>query len=205
MLLKPDLSLEREQGGVVCGIDEAGRGPWAGPVVAAAVIWKDMSVVAEAVNDSKKLKKSQREILFEIITTQAHIGVGQSEVGEIDRLNILGATRLAMQRAYAALAVQADCALIDGNQPPQLPCRTIPIVKGDARSLSIAAASIIAKVTRDRLMEALGREYPGYGFERHAGYGTPQHQEALDRLGVCPAHRRSFAPIRQRLEHIAVA
>jgi ribonuclease HII len=195
----PDLSFEQQQNGVVCGVDEAGRGPWAGSVIAAAVIWPAQLAVPASLNDSKKLSRFQRELLFDIITTQTQWGIGEASVEEIDQLNILGATKLAMQRAVAALPVTPDFALIDGNQPPQLPCHTLAIIKGDSKSVSIAAASILAKVTRDRIMEQLAQHHPQYGFERHAGYGTKQHQEALAAHGICHAHRRSFAPIRALL------
>lgn len=191
----PDLSIENSYGGTVVGIDEAGRGPWAGPVVAAAVIL-DAQNIPSGIDDSKQLSKAQREILFDQLMFWSHAAIGMASVEEIDQLNILGATKLAMQRAYARLNVKADVALVDGNQPPILPCNTVALVKGDSISLTIAAASIVAKVTRDRMMEALARQHPGYGWERNAGYGTRQHQLAMLQLGVTPHHRRSFAPVR---------
>ena len=197
--------MEHSYGGTVVGIDEAGRGPWAGPVVAAAVIL-DAQNIPSGVHDSKQLSRAQREILFDQLIFWSHAAVGIASVEEIDALNILGATKLAMQRAYARLHVKADVALVDGNQPPLLPCNTVALVKGDGSSLSIAAASIVAKVTRDRIMEELARQHPGYGWERNAGYGTRQHQLAMQRLGVTPHHRRSFAPVRhlaQQLTHVA--
>lgn len=203
--LLPDFTLERQHGGLVCGIDEAGRGPLAGPVVAAAVIWHEPNNIPTGINDSKQLKKSLRGQLYDLIVANAHFGIGEASVEEIDTLNILGATKLAMLRAYQALGREADCALIDGNQPPKLPCRTVPVVRGDSLSLSIAAASILAKVSRDRLMESMSHTYPGYGFESHVGYGTAQHREALQRLGVCPIHRRSFSPIQALLSRTEAA
>lgn len=195
----PDLSLETAAGGVVIGIDEAGRGPWAGPVVAACV-WLDPERVPEGINDSKKLSARQREALFDDIRTHAKCSVGIATAEEIDALNILQATFLAMRRAYDTLNIQATLALVDGNKLPGLPCPARPVIGGDALSLSIAAASIIAKVTRDQMMREFAQQYPAYGFERHAGYGTRLHQEALQQHGPCPIHRKSFAPIRAILE-----
>ncbi len=191
----PDFAFELASLQPVCGIDEAGRGPLAGPVVASAVILDPMRF-PDGLDDSKALTAKRREQLFDVIMQCAEVGIGQASVEEIDSVNILGATKLAMQRAYAALATQPAAALIDGNQPPVLPCRVQAIVKGDAKSLSIAAASIIAKVTRDRMMAELGAVFPMYGFERHAGYGTAAHLAALDVHGPCPHHRMSFAPVR---------
>ena len=183
----------------VCGIDEAGRGPWAGPVVAAAVILTPDNI-PPGLADSKTLSKDRREALYDKILGTAVIGVGRADVGEIDRLNILAATMLAMSRAVAALERRPSHALVDGNRPPDLPCSIECLVKGDARCLSIAAASIVAKVTRDREMAALARRFPGFGWERNAGYGTAEHSAALARLGPTEMHRRSFAPIRKLLD-----
>jgi ribonuclease HII len=183
----------------VAGIDEAGRGPWAGPVVAAAVIL-DPGKRPKGVNDSKKLTHEERCWLFDMICASAQVGVGISDVLCIDRDNILRATFSAMTAAAAALPNQPSLALIDGNRTPELSCATQTIVDGDALSLSIAAASIIAKVTRDRIMIALDAEFPGYGFAQHKGYGTPEHQAALLALGPCAQHRRSWAPIRYLVE-----
>ena len=190
----PDFSLEDAAGGVVAGIDEAGRGPWAGPVVAAAVIL-DRNAVPPGLDDSKALTAKKRTALFVPIMETARVGVGRAEVGDIERLNILGAALLAMARAMEDLGVVPDLALADGNRPPRLACPVQCVVKGDSRSLSVAAASIVAKVTRDRLMADLAGECPGYGWERNAGYGTREHRAALERLGVTPHHRRTFAPI----------
>ncbi len=189
-----DLALERARRGPVAGIDEAGRGPWAGPVVAAAVVL-DAGSVPVGVTDSKRLSRARREALFAALRASARIGVGAASVAEIDRLNILEATLIAMRRAVDDLGVPPAHALVDGNRAPELSCPATAVVGGDARSLSIAAASIVAKVTRDRIMARLARRYPGFGWERNAGYGTPEHRAALARLGVTPHHRRSFAPI----------
>ncbi len=196
-------TFDTQFGARICGIDEAGRGPWAGPVVAGAVMWPEDVEIPAALNDSKKLSATKRDALYEIITTQAHYAVGIATAQEIDQMNILQATFVAMQRAFAQLNTPADFALIDGNKLPNIPCPAQAIVKGDSKSPSIAAASIIAKVTRDRMMAELAHKHPEYGFERHAGYGTKQHAEALAANGPCPAHRRSFAPIRKLLEAAA--
>ncbi len=183
----------------VCGIDEAGRGPWAGPVVASAVIL-DPTDIPEGLNDSKKLTAKRRDVLFDTINAAAQVGVGIATVQEIDEINILQATFLAMRRAVEALPNPPAYALIDGNKiPPHLNCDAEAIVKGDGRSVSIAAASIIAKVTRDRIMVTLAQQFPGYGWERNAGYGVKVHQEGLNRLGVTPHHRVSFKPIHKML------
>jgi ribonuclease HII len=194
----PTLDLELSLGGRVAGIDEAGRGPWAGPVVAAVAILDTTRLPASLANrldDSKKLARPIREDLFEPIHDYAEIGVGIAETLEIDRINILRATLLAMQRAVSALAAPPAFALIDGNVAPKLCCPTHTVVQGDGLCLSIAAASIVAKVTRDRLMAKLAVEHPGYGWEHNVGYGTPEHRSAIERLGITPHHRRSFAPI----------
>ena len=188
----------RMAGGPIAGVDEAGRGPWAGPVVAAAVIL-DADRVPAGIADSKVLDPDHREALFTRLQACARIGVGIADVERIDRDNILAATMWAMQQAVAALECAPRLVLIDSNRAPILPCPSRTIVQGDARCLSIAAASIIAKVTRDRIMMQLAREMPGYGFERHKGYGTPEHKAALQRLGVCAAHRRSFKPVQLAL------
>jgi ribonuclease HII len=184
--------------GPVVGVDEAGRGPWAGPVVAAAVIL-DRGQVPPGLNDSKKLSEAARERLYAPIIASARHGIGMASVAEIDSLNIHWATMLAMERAVAALGLVPDHVLVDGNQLPRWPHRATAIVKGDALSLSIAAASIIAKVTRDRLMVALDGECPGYGWARNKGYGTADHARGLAALGVTAHHRRSYAPIRAYL------
>ena len=191
----PDDCLERALGNRVAGVDEAGRGPWAGPVVAAAVILRP-GQAPPGLADSKTLSRATRARLYQAIAEAASVGVGWASVGEIDRLNILAATMLAMQRAVAVLPQAPEAVLVDGNRAPKLAYPTETVVKGDARSLSIAAASIVAKVTRDAHMAALALSCPGYGWERNAGYGTAEHRRALDRLGLTPHHRRSFAPIK---------
>jgi len=190
----PDFSLEIANGSRVAGIDEAGRGPLAGPVAAAAVVLNP-DAIPDGLNDSKKLSAKRRGALFDVIMLNAQVGVGWASPQEIDTINIRQATFLAMTRAFDALQVPPDHALVDGNALPKLPCPATAIVKGDARSLSIAAASIIAKVSRDRVMVALAQQHPGYGWEENSGYPTKGHQEALVRLGVSPAHRRSFKPV----------
>lgn len=191
----PDFSFERQCYGPVCGVDEAGRGPLAGPVVAAAVILTPARI-PEGLNDSKALSSKQRELLLNMIEKNAQIGIGIAEPEEIDRINILGASLIAMRRAVLALPQLPDMALIDGNKLPDLPCEAQAIVKGDSRSLSIAAASIVAKVTRDRLMVEAENRYPGYGLAGHKGYPTKAHMEAVNTLGASPIHRRSFKPVR---------
>ncbi|PPD28803.1 MAG: ribonuclease HII [Hyphomicrobium sp.] len=192
-------SVEIELGsGPIAGIDEAGRGPWAGPVVAAAVIL-DPAQLPAGIDDSKALDENAREIVYQRIIASAICAVGIADATRIDRDNILNATLWAMAEAVSGLSLQPRLALIDGNRAPRLPCTGRTIVKGDAKCLSIAAASIVAKVTRDRIMSALALEYPGYGFERHKGYGTPEHKDALHRLGVTPQHRRSFRPVQLAL------
>ncbi len=178
--------------GAICGVDEAGRGPLAGPVCAAAVILPEHLQIP-GLNDSKKLSDKKRRDLFPIIKEQAiAYGIAFASVEEIDEINILQATFLAMERAVAQLNGQADFALIDGNREPKLDIESMAVVKGDSRSASIAAASILAKVTRDDYMEELAAQYPQYGFEVHKGYGTKRHYQALEEFGMCPAHRRSF-------------
>ncbi len=206
----PDLTLERAAaaalpGGLpglaeplIAGIDEAGRGPWAGPVVAAAVILDTRTLdpgLAAAIDDSKRLRPARREAVLAGLAGCARIGLGAASVAEIDRLNILAATMLAMRRAVISLGAPPALALVDGNRAPDLPCPVRTVVKGDSRSLSIAAASIAAKVTRDRAMARLAQRHPGFGWERNAGYGTAEHRAALAELGVTAHHRRSFAPI----------
>jgi len=185
-------------GGPVAGVDEAGRGPWAGPVVAAAVVL-DPADIPDGIDDSKRLDEDMRETLYRRIIATADVGVGIAGVDRIDRDNILQASLWAMSEAVAALARAPALAIVDGNRLPALTCASRAIVRGDARCLSIAAASIVAKVVRDRLMVDLGRACPGYGFERHKGYGTPEHRQALARLGISVHHRRSFKPVQLAL------
>ncbi len=184
--------------GPVCGVDEAGRGPLAGPVVAAAVILERRRI-PRGLDDSKKLTAAKRAALYGKILTDAVVGVGQASVEEIDRLNIRRATHLAMARAVSALATAPAFALVDGNDAPALICPCETLIGGDGLSVSIAAASIVAKVTRDRMMAALHDAHPDYGWDRNMGYGTAAHLAALNRLGPCVHHRRSFAPIHKML------
>jgi ribonuclease HII len=189
---------EDRHGGIVVGVDEAGRGPWAGPVVAAAVIL-DRARFPAGLDDSKKLTAAVRERLHAELLGCARHGIGMASVAEIDTINIHWATMLAMERAVAALGCAFDHVLVDGNKLPRWSHPATAIVKGDARSCSIAAASIIAKVTRDRLMQALDAEFPGFGWAANKGYGAPAHARGLAELGATEHHRRSFAPVKARL------
>lgn len=182
-----------EQGfNVVCGVDEAGRGPLAGPVCAAAVILPD-GLVIEGLDDSKKLTEKKRDALYDVICENAiSYGIAFASVEEIEEMNILQATFLAMKRAVEGLNVKPDLALVDGNQKPHLDIQARTLVKGDAKSPSIAAASILAKVTRDRLMVEIAEQYPEYEFPKHKGYGTKLHYEKIMEHGISPVHRRSF-------------
>lgn len=204
----PDFSFERQamaSGDVpVAGADEVGRGPWAGPVVAAAVIL-DPERVPHGLNDSKKLKAARREELYEIICATAQVSIAFAPPARIDATNIREATLWALARACEGLPRAPRLLLVDGRDVPKVGCASRAIIGGDGLVASIAAASIVAKVTRDRLMVELGRAHPGYGFESHMGYGTAQHSAALENLGVCRHHRRSFAPIRERLAKAAMA
>jgi ribonuclease HII len=195
----PDFALEKRFPGIVCGIDEAGRGPLAGPVVAAAVVLDRKRIprcLRDGLDDSKKLPPEAREEFFAILRRSAvAVGVGAASAAEIDRINILRATLAAMCRAVAALRMTPALALVDGNVPPPLPCAVETVVGGDGLSLSIAAASVIAKVTRDRLMRKLAERYEGYGWATNVGYGTAEHRAALRTLGPTPHHRKSFAPL----------
>ena len=198
----PDFSLERScKQGPVAGIDEAGRGPWAGPVVAAAVILDEKTLpkdIARQLDDSKRLSRSARERLArEIERVAIDRAIGQAEPDEIDRVNIYQAGLLAMRRAVLALGAPVDALLVDARRVPGIACHQESIVGGDSRVAAIAAASIIAKVHRDAHMAELDRHHPGYGFARHAGYGTPEHLEALAALGPSPIHRHSFEPVRR--------
>lgn len=196
----PTLLLERAFiDGHVCGVDEAGRGPWAGPVSAGAVIL-DPKRIPKGLDDSKKLTAKAREALeLEIMDKALAWGVGFASVEEIEDLNILQATGLAMCRAIEAMAIQPAYALVDGNYPFKLPCEVKTVVGGDGKSKSIAAASILAKVARDRLMIEMDALYPGYGFARHKGYNAPIHTEALVTLGPCAIHRRGWRPVKMVL------
>jgi ribonuclease HII len=197
----PDLSLEAG-GGRVAGVDEAGRGPLAGPVVAAALVFlaAPPEALAALIDDSKKLTAARRDAAFVALRHAAQdglvtFGIGAASAAEIGALNILRATHLAMRRAILRLPLRPDLALVDGNSAPPLPCPVRCVVGGDARSLSIAAASILAKVVRDRAMARLDTRWPAYGFARHSGYPTAAHRDALARLGPTPHHRRGFGPV----------
>jgi ribonuclease HII len=201
----PDFSLESLHPSPVVGVDEVGCGPWAGPVVAGAFIFLQPDEVDKAVlsliRDSKQLSPAHREKAYDqlINLSAVHFGIGQASVEEIDSINIGQATRLAMQRAVGQLGILPRAALVDGIRKPDLPCPVTPVIKGDQASYSIAAASIIAKVVRDRIMAKLDEDYPAYGWAKNAGYGTAHHQKALILHGVTPHHRRSYAPIAKLL------
>ncbi len=191
-----DYSIENEYKArgynIICGIDEAGRGPLAGPVYAAAVILPPDCVI-DGLNDSKKLTEKKREKLFDEIKEKAlAYGIASADEKEIDEINILNATFLAMKRAVDSLSVKPDLALVDGNQKPHTGIEEVTVVKGDAKSMSIAAASVLAKVSRDRFMLETAKKYPQYEFERHKGYGTKLHYEKIAQYGVCEIHRRTF-------------
>ncbi len=189
----PDDRLERGLPWPVAGVDEAGRGPWAGPVVAAAVILG--ADTPAGIDDSKRLSPVRRAVLSAELLARADVGIGTASVAEIDALNIRVATLLAMTRAVAALGGAPAHVLVDGDALPELGCPATAIIGGDGRSIAIAAASIVAKVWRDRIMVELAEACPGYGFERHKGYGTAEHRAALARLGPSPHHRHSFRPV----------
>lgn len=208
----PDWNLENNCEGYVCGIDEAGRGPWIGPVAAGAVIFLTHDINPEllnGINDSKKLSAKKREYLYELLLKEAECGhlcygIGEASAAEIDKLNILQATFLAMSRAVEKLSIKPAHALIDGNRlPADFVCPTTCHIGGDAKSYSIAAASILAKVHRDRLMQKMASQYPGYGLEKNAGYGTKDHIEGLKKFGITPEHRKSYKPIKEFLAQSA--
>ena len=204
----PTFDFEKKHTGLIAGTDEAGRGPWVGPVVAAAVCFPDLKIpdaLALELNDSKKLSAKKREKLFPLIyESGALIGVGQASAEEIDSLNILQASFLAMKRALDQIEQQGhtiDFVLVDGNRKPNnWKWKTEEIIGGDGKSLSIAAASIIAKVTRDKMLCELAKEYPMYGWDKNAGYGTAEHIKALKEFGITPYHRKSYAPIKALLK-----
>jgi ribonuclease HII len=205
----PDYRIETEHGGRVAGVDEAGRGPLAGPVVAAAVVFPAglTPALAALLDDSKKLTAEARLAAYAALYASglADIGVGAASVGEISRINILQATLLAMRRAVMRLGTLPDVALIDGNQPPQLMCKVRCVIGGDATCLSIAAASIVAKVVRDRAMARLAVRFPAYGWDTNAGYGTPPHRAAIIRHGPSRHHRPTFGAVRLHLAELATA
>lgn len=196
MTAKPPETASR----LIAGVDEAGRGPLAGPVVVAAVILPQGHGL-DGLDDSKKLDEARREALFEPIRkTAVAWRIETVDVAEIETLNILGATLAGMQRAVAALSPRPDLALVDGNRTPDMVCEARAVVGGDGLEACISAASILAKVHRDRLMQQLHERFPGYGFDRHKGYPTAAHLDCLERLGPCPVHRRGFAPVRRLIE-----
>lgn len=200
MIPRPTLAYEDAAPGIVCGVDEVGRGPWAGPLVAAAVVL-DRTAIPEGIRDSKTLTKKRLAVIAALIRETAVIGIGEVDVPELDRIGLTDANDLAMVRAVAALSVRPALALTDGRRVPKgLCCPATPIIKGDGKSLSIAAASIVAKVYRDDLMRLLALRHPGYGWETNAGYGTRAHGEALKNLGITCEHRRCFAPVRKTLD-----
>lgn len=212
-MVMPSFEFEDKLNGLVVGIDEAGRGPWAGPVVAGAVVFLKRNIdnfLLDNLNDSKKLSIKKREILYDKIMQakekgDLRVGIGQASAEEIDNMNILQATFLAMQRAFGALECKPDFAIVDGNQKPErISCDCITLVKGDALSYSVAAASVVAKVYRDKIMADLAKRYPYYGFEKNAGYGTKAHVEGLSKHGIIQGiHRVSYKPVQKFLYKVA--
>jgi len=198
-MLQYERNLWNEGKKYVAGLDEAGRGPLAGPVVAAAVVFYENPQIS-MINDSKKLTEEVREYLFDLILNETLCGIGAAEVGEIDRINIYQASFLAMDRALENLNTQPEHLLVDGKAFPRNDIPFTTIVKGDSLSYSVAAASILAKVTRDRMMREYDHEFPQYGFANHKGYATREHLDAIEEFGYCPIHRRSFHPKRFQLE-----
>ena len=205
----PDFLLEDAIDGTVAGVDEAGRGPWVGPVVAGCAVFLNRNVDAcllDNLNDSKKLSKKKREMLYDLLMQEKErgnmlLGIGEASAQEIDEINILNASFLAMKRAIEAAGAKPEMVLVDGNREPKnFGFRVQAVVKGDAKSYSVSAASILAKVYRDRLLEEMAQKYPGYGFEKNAGYGTKAHIEGLKQFGVTPEHRKSYAPIKEFLK-----
>jgi len=194
MLQSPTFDIEKTFDGLVAGVDEAGRGPLAGPVVAAAVIL-NVHCTPAGLRDSKTLTEKRRKELAAALWKTARVGVGMASVEEIDRINIMQASLLAMARAVEDLPVEPSVCIVDGNQKPKLACPAYTVVRGDALSLSIAAASIVAKTTRDRMMRELARDFPEYAWDSNKGYCVEAHLAALDAFGVTPHHRRSFAPV----------
>ncbi|MFP3035832.1 MAG: ribonuclease HII [Wolbachia sp.] len=196
----PDFTLENKLSGVIAGVDEVGRGPLAGPVMSAAVVFTDRNIIIEGINDSKKLTAKNRQVLYEKITSVAKFGIGMASVEEINSYNILQATKLSMQRALTNLGLELDYVLVDGNQSPKVKWQVRSIVNGDSLSTSIAAASIIAKVTRDKLMQELHDQHPEYNWYKNKGYGTKEHIDAINLHGITGHHRRNFAPISHFVE-----
>jgi len=202
MKTSPNFDFEKLCSGIVCGIDEVGRGPLAGPVVASAVIINRAIApqdILEQINDSKKLSAKRRDYLSHKIYEFSEVAIAEASVEEIDTINILQASLTAMARAFAQLRSSPAMALIDGNKSPKISCPTKTIIKGDSISLSIAAASIIAKEYRDKLMREIANDYPEYAWDKNAGYGTKAHLEAIEKYGITPHHRKTFAPISQKI------
>lgn len=191
----PDFTLENNLSGLIAGVDEVGRGPLAGPVISAAVVFTDRNVPIDGIKDSKKLTPKSRQILYEKITSVAKFGIGIASVEEINSYNILQATKLSMERALTDLNLELDYVLVDGNQSLQVKYQVRPIINGDNLSISIAAASIIAKVTRDQLMQELHNNHPQYNWYKNKGYGTKEHIAAIHLHGITDHHRRNFAPV----------
>jgi ribonuclease HII len=204
LVYRPSFEFESHFPYPVAGLDEVGYGSWAGPVVAAAVVLKSSIplLILEKLDDSKRLTSPKREEIFELLQSHAFIGIGESSVEEIEKTNIRLAALKAMERAFENLPLMPKAALVDGRSKPNLPCPTSLIIKGDQRSYSIAAASIIAKVHRDRFMRDLALEYPEFGWESNVGYGTAHHQAGLMQVGVTPWHRKTYAPIKVILEGV---
>ena len=198
----PDFTLENKLSGVIAGVDEVGRGPLAGPVMSAAVVFTDRNIITEGINDSKKLTAKNRQVLYEKITSVAKFGIGMASVEEINSYNILQATKLSMQRALIDLGLELDYVLVDGNQPPKVKWQVKSIVNGDSLSISIAAASIIAKATRDKLMQELHQQHPEYNWYKNKGYGTKEHIDAINLHGITEHHRKNFALISHLVERI---
>ena len=192
--MEPSYKFDEAYESPIIGVDEVGRGPLAGPVISAAIIL-NKEIIPEGINDSKKLSKKKRIIINEQLILHHNYAIGVATVEEIDKINILQASLLSMKRAILGLKIVPKSILVDGNKLPDLEYKMYPIIKGDSKSASIAAASIIAKVYRDKLMEDLSIQYPGYYWEKNSGYGTKQHLLALNNLGVTPIHRKTFAPI----------
>ena len=192
--MEPSYKFDQVYETPIIGVDEVGRGPLAGPVISAAIVL-NKEKIPEGINDSKKLSKKKREVINEELISQHNFAIGIASVEEIDKINILQASLLAMKRAVLNLNIKPQSILVDGNKLPDLEYNMYPIIKGDSKSISIAAASIIAKVYRDKLMQDLSLQYPGYYWEKNSGYGTKQHLLALNNLGVTPIHRKSFAHI----------
>lgn len=193
----PNFALENKLSGMVAGVDEAGRGPLAGPVIAAAVVFIDKTTIIDGINDSKKLTPQRRHILYQEIISMARFGIGIASVAEINLLNILEATKLSMKRALINLNLEIDYVLVDGNQPLQVKWPAKSIINGDSLSVSIAAASIIAKVTRDQLMQELHDQHPAYNWYNNKGYGTKEHIRAMYHYGITKHHRDKFRPVYQ--------